>query len=507
MKKIRLGTRTWILIFFLIFSLISISPSFEKGVLIKSVEKDSQESMSGLTSGVVIKEINGNQINNLKDYLSAIDEINFDGEFQRIEIKTKSNNFVIFTNESIKLTVSEIPRYNLKLGLDLQGGARALVRPENVSLSFSELNDLISVTNERLNVYGITDISLKPVTDLEGNNFMLIEIAGASPSELEELVGKQGKFEAKIGEDIVFIGGNKDITYVCRNDASCSGIQSCEEYSEGHFCKFQFSITLTEEAAKRHADITSLLNSNITESGERYLDKKLDLFVDDKLTDSLLISESLKGKITTQIAVSGSGTGATREEAIKNTRTSMNKLQTILITGSLPYKIEIVKIDTISPALSSKFLQYLIYAAVISLLAVALVVFLRYRKIKISLAILLTSFSEIFIILGFAAFLKWNLDLSSIAAILTTIGTGVDQQIIVVDETRTKNEISMPQRIKRALFIMFGVYFTAVASLLPLYWVGAGLLRGFAFTTILGATIGMAITRPAFAEIISRIEK
>jgi preprotein translocase subunit SecD len=266
-------------------------------------------------------------------------------------------------------------------------------------------------------------------------------------------------------------------------------------------------IHLSEEAAQRHADITSKIPANVTENGERYLDKKLDLYVDDKITDSLLISEGLKGKVTTQIAVSGSGSGKTREDAIKDARINMNKLQTILITGSLPYKIEIVKIDTISPALSSKFLKYLMYAALFSLLAVALVVLIRYRKIKISLAILLTSFSEIVIILGVAAFIKWNLDLASIAAILTTIGTGVDQQIIIVDEARIKREISIAQRIKRALFIIFGVYFTVLASLLPLYWVGAGLLRGFAFTTILGVTIGMAITRPAFAEILGKIEK
>ncbi|MEM3405610.1 MAG: hypothetical protein QW117_01410 [Candidatus Pacearchaeota archaeon] len=506
MKRIKIGIRTWILIFFLVFSIISIKPSFEKGVIIKSVEKDSQEEISGLKPGLIIKEINGIKINNVKDYSFVLSNINFEN-FTKIEITTKYQTFYIFKNESLKINVADIPRNNLKLGLDLQGGARALVKPENISLSLQEINELIAITNERLNVYGITDVSIKPVTDLEGNNYILIEIAGMSQEELQDLVGKQGKFEAKIENETVFVGSKKDITYVCRNDATCSGIHSCQQYSEGYICKFQFSITLSEEAAKRHAQITSNLNANITEGNERYLDKKLDLYVDDKLTDSLLISEDLKGKITTQIAVSGSGVGKTQEEAIKNARLNMNKLQTILITGSLPYKLEIVKIDTISPKLSSSFLKYLLYTAIFSLLGVSFIIFLVYRKIKISLAILLTSFSEIFIILGFAAFIKWNLDLASIAAILTTIGTGVDQQIIIIDETRSKKEISFIQKIKRALFIIFGAYFTVLASLIPLYWVGAGLLRGFAFTTILGITIGVFITRPAFAEILTKLEK
>ena len=37
-------------------------------------------------------------------------------------------------------------------------------------------------------------------------------------------------------------------------------------------------------------------------------------------------------------------------------------------------------------------------------------------------------------------------------------------------------------------------------------WAGAGLFKGFAFTTILGVTAAVLITRPAFADIIKRIE-
>jgi len=38
--------------------------------------------------------------------------------------------------------------------------------------------------------------------------------------------------------------------------------------------------------------------------------------------------------------------------------------------------------------------------------------------------------------------------------------------------------------------------------MLPLWWMGAGLIRGFALTTIAGVTIGVLITRPAYAKII-----
>ena len=99
---------------------------------------------------------------------------------------------------------------------------------------------------------------------------------------------------------------------------------------------------MSEEAAKRHALITANITVNATEQGN-YLSKKLDLYLDDKLADSLLISEGLKGKITTQVQVQGSGFGKDGQAALDSTTESMQKLQTVLITGSLPFKLEIVK--------------------------------------------------------------------------------------------------------------------------------------------------------------------
>ena len=124
-----------------------------------------------------------------------------------------------------------------------------------------------------------------------------------------------------------------------------------------------------------------------------------------------------------------------------------------------------------------------------------------------SLALLLTSFSELVIILGIAALIKWNLDLPSIAGILATIGTGVDQQIVILDEARTGRDTGIKQRLKRALFVIMGAYLTSLVALLPLYWAGAGLFKGFALTTIIGITAGVLITRPAFADIVKKMEE
>ncbi len=501
----KLGIRLWILIIVLGLSLLAISPNFwASGVVIKSVERNSTAFEQGLRKGMVIQSVNEEAIKNLEDYTNKISEINFQENFTKITIETKNNEFILFAQKAPEITAGNIPKTRIKTGLDLSGGSRALVKPEDASLSSQEIRDLIEVTEERFNVYGLSDVVIRPVKDLEGNNYMLVEIAGATPEDLEELVGQQGKFEAKIGNQTVFVGG-KDITSVCRNDATCARIETPQQYQNQYISNFRFAVYLTEEAADRHADITDELEINRTEQGN-YLSKKLDLYVDDELVDSLLISSGLKGSATTEISVSGSGTGQTQQETYEDAEGSMKKLQTILITGSLPYKLEIVKLDTISPTLGNQFTNYLFLAGLSSLMAVAFIVLFRYRTLKSSLALLFTSTSEIIIILGVASVIGWNLDLASIAGILTVIGTGVDQQIILLDESKS-GKLGLIQKIKRALFIIIGAYFTSLAALIPIYWAGAGLLRGFAVTTIIGITAGVLITRPAFADLLKKIEK
>src|SRR3989344_1634523 len=296
--KMKLHWKIWLLIIVLIAAILSIAPwaMFEKGVMISSIEKNSTEALQGLSAGMIIKEINGNQITNEQDYLKITSDIFSENGTKKITIKTSDSEF-IFLTEGLQLIVKGIPKTHLKTGLDLSGGARALIKPSNVTLTDSELNDLIAITSERFNVYGLKDITIKPVKDLQGTNYMLIEIAGATPTDLRSLVSSQGKFEAKIANQTVFVGG-KDIAHVERS-GQFTGIRSCsQDNSGGETCSFSFPISLTAEAAKRHAEITSKLSVSLENPG--YLSEKLDFYIDDNLVDSLLISQDLKGRETTQ---------------------------------------------------------------------------------------------------------------------------------------------------------------------------------------------------------------
>ena len=506
--KLKLGIRIWILIAVLLLALLAIAPwkALDNGVLIKSVEANSSAFDQGLRQGQTIKAIDNQKIETILDFAAIMGEKNFGNNASlKTIVLTNQGEFILFSDAAPEITVSELPKTNIKTGLDLSGGSRALVKAKDRDLSASEINDLIDVVENRLNVYGISDVQISSVRDLQGNNFMKVEIAGATPSDLRDLISQQGKFEAKIGNQTVFIGGEKDITSVSRSGQEAF-IETCQQVTGGYSCTFRFTIYLSPEAAQRHADITRNLAVNATQQG-RYLNESLDLYLDDVLVDTLLISEDLKGRVTTQISISGPGTGATEQEAFIDAEANMNQLQTVLITGSLPYQLEIVKLDTISPNLGSQFTKNIILLGIIVFIIISVILFVKYRKIKITLSVIMTMFSEAFITLGVAAMISWNLDAPSIAGIIAGMGTGVNDQIVIIDESVSNRHISIKERIKRALFIILGAFFTIIAAMLPLFWAGAGMLKGFALTTIIGVTVGILITRPAFANIIRRLEE
>jgi preprotein translocase subunit SecD len=496
--------------FFIAFIFIGVSAlliinSMEEGVMISSVNQGSEAFSEGLRKGQIIKSVNEELVLSPEDYALAISQLFSSPGDKKLEITTKESEFILFTNQTPEIVVEELKRTKIKTGLDISGGARALVSPTE-EITEEGLEDLIAVSRERFNVFGLSDVKIKGVTDFNGNKFMLVEVAGSTPDDLEALISEQGKFEAKIRNQTVFIGGDKDITYVSRNDATQSTIYPAQGSSQGGYVsRFQFSITLSPEAAQRHADITQEISIDPNSAGQ-YLTENLTLILDGEIVDELRISSGLKGQVTSQISIQGSGSGNTQDEAISDARTSMNKLQTILISGSLPYELEVVKLDTISPALGSQFVYSLFLSGTVAILLVGTIIFIRYKRFKISLALLATAFSELLIILGIASLIKWNLDLPSIAGILATIGTGVDQQIVIVDEARTNKETNLKQRMKRAIFIVMTAYLTSLVALLPLFRAGAGLFKGFAITTIIGITAGVFITRPAFAEMVKKIE-
>ncbi|MBI4153042.1 hypothetical protein HY497_00835 [Candidatus Woesearchaeota archaeon] len=556
--KIFKNWRVILLMVFLLFAVIAIRPvPWNEGVVIRAVTLNSSASDAGMqnpkpNTGPLgfehIIAVNNLKITSLEDYYRATGslkpnqtlrivtdaaayvltvaplynetvldekELRLVEEFdatanqtlQRLVARPKVKSEIVGVQD-IGLRVAPASKSNLRKGLDLAGGSRVLLKPEE-AVSAQDLESIIDSLTQRLNVYGLSDVIVRDATDLSGAKFILVEVAGVTEEEVRNIIAKQGKFEAKIANETVFIGGKKDITYVCRT-ADCSGLDPrspCRGQQGGWGCGFFFSITLSPEAADRQAAITKTLDV-VADGSQRYLEHPLDLYLDDKLVDTLQIAAELKGQAATNIQISGSGIGLTQQEAAATTLQNMKRLQTILITGSLPVKLSIVKMDTVSPILGERFMNNMLLVGLAAFSAVAGVISLRYRNIKVAVPILLAILSEVILILGFAALVGWNLDIAAMAGIVITIGTAVDHLVVITDETQ-RGEIvyDWKRRLKNAMFIIIGAYLTVVAAMLPLWFAGAGLLKGFAFTTIVGISFGVLIARPAYAAVLQILVK
>ncbi len=517
LKEIFTDSRVIFLVAVIIIAIFAINPRpYAKGVVIQSIDKNLTSQFQELNvDNERILKINSQPVEDIDDYYDILSEV---PPGSQVMIETNKRIYTVNAGQNpmnLGLTVKNVPKSNIQLGLDLQGGTRVILKPER-EVSSQELETIQASLKQRLNVYGLRDMVVRSASDLSGNQFVIVEIAGANEQEVRELLSQQGKFEAKIGNKTVFRGGD-DITYVCMGDPQCSGIDQRAGCSQlqggGSICRFMFTISLSPAAAARQANITKDLEV-VTRDAGQYLDQPLDLYLDDELVDQLNIAADLKGKATTQIAISGSGQGASQQAAIENSLDNMKRLQTILVTGSLPVKMEMVSTDSISPTLGHEFAQNALLMGVVSILVVAGIVLYKYRKWVVAIPILIITWLEIFFIFGAAALfgglLGWQIDVPSIAGIIISIGTGVNDQIVITDETLrgdTEETYSWKKKLKKAFYIVFGAYFTTIASMFPLLFAGAELLKGFAITSIIGLTIGVFITRPAFARIIRVLVK
>lgn len=586
--------RVWILIICVLASVLAIGlkmyPYGRNGVEVSYVS-DQSPAYKLITQGMVITHLNGDPIKNMNEWLDIAP-----GLSGPVTIKANGEEYNLHINTTLGIDVLDIERTNLDFGLDLRGGTRILLKPkENVTKDL--IRQAKSTLQTRANLLGLKEIKFKLLTDISGENFIQIEASGVSGDVVNNILTKVGKFEARVTKPVdmidnkgnLVLGENKylvelenetllvnkerleinqtfeleDITFEYRakrdntvmlladvyqgrdielvySDSQHSGVVPA-----GDGYRFFFTVLVSKKGSEKFAKVTTGIPAFVDlQSGDEYLkDCEIFLYLDGDLITNLRISSELGGKVYTTPQITGYR--STSEDAAEEKM----KLQTILRSGAVPTGLEVVSADIISPTLGQGFIKS---AAIVALLAagvVFVIVFVRYRKLKVSLPLVFIALSEVVLILGIASIndkaiwagvlvinvivlgvswwkkhevdlfawvgalsipllgmaMSWTIDLPAIGGIIAAIGTGVDHQIIIADETvaaRVKKLFSMKDKIKVAFFIIFGAAATTIFAMMPLIFLVAEFVRGFAMTTIIGVWVGISITRPAYARII-----
>jgi preprotein translocase subunit SecD len=117
--------------------------------------------------------------------------------------------------------------------------------------------------------------------------------------------------------------------------------------------------------------------------------------------------------------------------------------------------------------------------------------------------------SEMIILLGFMAAIRFQMDLPTIAGLIAVLGTGIDQLVVITDEILHEGKVPSPniylKRLARALMIIVTAAATVVIAMVPLMLMPLTTLQGFALITILGVLVGVIVTRPAYGRIIMQV--
>jgi len=213
--KLLKNFRVWILLIFLVFAIISISPSNQEGVAIRGVTPESAADDGGLFSPAknsrpldyeVILSVNGNRVKNVNEYYAAVEDLVAN---DTISIRTDQTSYfltvqpeveIIPTNNTITreveeviqedvngtvvnktvvrtitenetitnvigvqdlgLSVSDAATSNIRKGLDLEGGVRVLLQPDE-QVDQETMDRVKDGLEQRLNAFGLNDVVIR----------------------------------------------------------------------------------------------------------------------------------------------------------------------------------------------------------------------------------------------------------------------------------------------------------------------------------------------------------
>lgn len=482
---------------------------------------------------------------------------------------------------------------NINTGIEISGGMKVLLAPNATNVTEDNVTSTMNTLEQRISAFGLTQAKTRMV-GAGGEQLIELKISNITRERVEQLTSQNGSFSARtpyrvsdqknftLGENIYNLdydgsqltvdnnrsyspGSEFDVAkvrfyYINNTDTYANleatvytdkDIQRVKE-SESRVANQQFRIPilLTTERARTFQQLTQnygTVGGNLAHEDGTTV--SMNLYVEGNRVSSLATIDSgfKRGELPRESFITGGG--ATNAEA----RQEMDSLIAILQAGELDFPLTVEEFSETSARYGSLFLSTAFISIMLSLVAVGGLVYLRYGSLKYVLPIVLTGTSEVVILLGAFFSTMVTLNLTSIAGIIAAVGTGVDDQIIITDESDREQMLDWTERLKKAFFVIFTSAASTIGAMVPVvspslafqavgisgvsliaytiyrkrtvnpHFIAIGSIaifvaaisatniggtyaldqiRGFAVTTILGVLVGISITRPAYAKII-----
>jgi preprotein translocase subunit SecF len=174
---------------------------------------------------------------------------------------------------------------------------------------------------------------------------------------------------------------------------------------------------------------------------------------------------------------------------------------------------EVLSTEFVGPVIGRDLQLRGLFATAASLLGIAAYIWLRF-EFSFAVGALVASVHDVLITLSILTLSGYELSLNTIAAILTLVGYGVNDQIVIFDRVRENRRTSKKQSIETVIntavnqtlprtVVTAGTTFLAVLSL---YLFGGEVLEGFAFAMLVGiitSTYSTVFIASAIAVVLS----
>jgi preprotein translocase subunit SecD len=402
-----------------------------------------------------------------------------------------------------------------RLGLDLQGGSQLTIQvkttPTIPKIDQGMLEAVRRIVENRVNGLGVSEALVQTV----GEDQILVQLPGVNdPQQAERVLGGTAKleFQEQLPGTEAQLAIERQLQQellakqaelkTSNNEAAIKENQAALKRSNEAIAKLFKSSGLGGENLKdaQPQPLASGNNWNValvfdTPGGELFAQltknlagtgRSIGIFLDERMISSPVVGvEFAQAGITGGSAVI-QGNFTTQEA---------NDLAVQLRGGALPVPVEIIENRTIGASLGRDSIQSSINAGIggLVLVLIFMVAYYRLPGVIANIALL------IYALLTWAAFvlLGVTLTLPGIAGFVLSIGMAVDANVLIFERTREELRAgktlyrSVESGFYRAFSSILDGNVTTVIACAALFWLGAGLVKGFAVTLALGVVVSM----------------
>ncbi|NJN76013.1 MAG: protein translocase subunit SecD [Synechococcaceae cyanobacterium RL_1_2] len=413
--------------------------------------------------------------------------------------------------------ITTLVKLPLELGLDLKGGAQLTIQvkptEEITTISQENLDGVKSVIENRINGLGVAE----PVIQTVGEDKISVQLAGVTdPEQAEKVLGgtAQLEFREQKPDTETQLNAERQIRFqkqlellalqqsktpdlqaqekvlasieeskqaildlFASRDLMGSNLKSARPQPNASGQGWEVQIVFDQEGGEKFAELTK----NIAGTG-----RSIGVFLDNEL-----ISAPVVGIEFANTGISGGSAVITGNFDVETS----NTLAVQIRGGSLPFPVEVVENRTVGATLGQDSIRKSIIAGIGGLVLVLIFVVLYYRLPGVIADIALIIYT--LFTLACYSLIGVTMTLPGIAGFILSIGMAVDANVLIFE--RTREELRGGNSLYRSVEAGFNQAFSSildsnVTTLIAcgaLFWLGSGLVKGFALTLAIGVAVSM----------------